>query len=256
MFRMTLVWLVISFPFSLPLGVFYGSNGLIIGILIGFVILMMVGWFAEWVVVRVHHGSRKTPIGLRKTMHRVLESYRMEHGNVVKPHLLIYPDPSPNAVCCRGIGTNGTVLVSQGMTALLNEVELRYVLRECLFRCESSRTVVSTICGVLASLALGSAPRQWVNTALLGGVLAGLTQPTNHKKTPTPGGMTPVAAMRFLLFYPFVKFLLRLGRQKHHLEVTPENDLARVNATHKLKGVWDYIAKPEYLHLYLLHNSR
>lgn len=97
-----------------------------------------------------------------------------------KPRILISRDPLPRAWILRAAGGTGRILLTQGLLALLNEEELRAVLRCAVIRLAGARMPYRTFCASLAARLDLFLPR---------------------------GGLTPLKAIVGCMLYPLARFL-------------------------------------------------
>jgi hypothetical protein len=160
--------------------------------------MLFIAWKSEYIVARVHRASSVIPDGLHRTLELALS------GDIEKqwPHLLVFSDPSPNALIIRSWGGSGTILVSQGLVALLNEEELRAILQLCVLRLKEPGIAFQSFCFIFALGALSFAPRPWVNL-----VFTGRTLPRVEERL-----LGPCSALGFLVLFPVVRFFLYFGR--------------------------------------------
>src|SRR4051794_1543400 len=81
-------------------------------------LLLMASLAAESVIVRSHRVVEgETGAGLDRSLEHALE------GAGRLPRIRIYEEPAPNAVVVRSFFGKGTILVSRGLVALLDERE-------------------------------------------------------------------------------------------------------------------------------------
>lgn len=202
-FRFVLMSLICSIPGILMGLAFFGPMGGCCGLGISLLGLCCGSLWSERGVSRAHSIEPNTPQGLDRSLEVAAHSISaiLEISEPL-PRLLVFADPSPNALAVRSLGGRGTILLSQGLISLLNEDELREVLILCLLRLKQSSIVFQSFCAILAIWALGFAPRPWVNL-----VFAGKTLSTREEQL-----LSPVSGVGFLVFFPVARFIFNLGK--------------------------------------------
>lgn len=230
----------------------FGPAGLVFGSIVAFAGVAIVGFLTERLILRFYPPVTEAPVGLQRTLERVAQIHEVRRV----PKIYVFADPSPNALVARSIGGTGTLLISQGMAALLNEAELRAVLTLCLYRNQRIDLVAQTLSATLASGLLRLAPRQWVATLLVG-------QPSRLDRKPSlkAVSLTVLGFCVFLAILPLVRAILSLGGTFRILEVeapvaTPDAALQQANALRKIEkaaGSWGIEASPATLSLCLHH---
>jgi hypothetical protein len=136
-----------------------GRLGAVIGAAGTYCLWVVIGMRAETWLIRAHHAREARIQGLSQAFERI--------GIDPKPfRIMVYPDPSPNALIARSpISGRGLLLLSQGLFASLNELELRAVLSECAARLESPGLGMATYSAALCFRLLTLAPGDWVDAA-------------------------------------------------------------------------------------------
>ena len=218
-----------------------GYGGVLTALLLFYFLILAVGFTAEKIVARSHHALEECPIGLQRTLSRVLEQAGIPVSR--SPRLLLFPDPVPNAVIARSLGSNGLILISQGLVSRMSEQELRSVIRHCVKSCRPTTTAATSICAVFASATLRLAPKRWVEMALE-------SESCSPSRKATDLG--PLGAVGFLIFFPLARILIKLGgRIKWDTEKsTSEMQTAMLKIQTSLSG-WDLGWNPGFDSLYL-----
>lgn len=196
--RLFLLVSLLTVPFTGLGGAFFGIKGAILGTVIVWLGLFFAALWAEKGIARAHGATSQVPKGLARSLDRVL----MEEKSSLRPRVMVYSDASPNALAIASLGGPGTILLSQGLIALLNEEELRVVLLLCLSRLKESGIRFQSFCSILAVWALGFAPPAWVGLVFSGKVLSKSDEGLLH----------PPAVVGFLVVFPLARLFLRLGK--------------------------------------------
>ena len=217
--RLFLISLIFGVPFSLLGLIMFGKWGALalgIGTLLS---LFCLACFSESGIARVHRAALHVPPGLDHSLAFSAQAAFSEED--ILPRIMVFPEPRPKAFAVRAIGSRGTILLSQGLIAVLNEAELRTLLTACIIKIRKRGSVFQSFCCFLALSILSLAPRVWNSLLLRGKSLS----PSEERK------LSPLSALVFLVFYPFARFLLACGRlpgeQKGpvHLEIPMERIL-------------------------------
>jgi hypothetical protein len=195
--RLIFISILLMIPPALIGSAILGREGVIVGIILALTGIFVIAIGAEKGIILAHGATIEIPKGLKRSLEKILEELYQK-----KLRILIYPDPTPNALVIRSFGGSGTVLLSQGLVALLNEEEVRSVLRLCLVRIREPGIVFQSFCSLLAVWSLSFAPRLWVNLVFAGRTLTRIEERL----------LSPISAIGFLVLFPFARFLLNLGR--------------------------------------------
>lgn len=190
-FQFLSLFLVASFLSGILGALFFGFNGACSGGLLTNFFLIWIAFFSEQVMIRALRAQAPSP--------GVLNSYWasiQEQGSCPSdmPQLLIYADPLPNALSVRRMAGNGSILLSTGLLAQMSEAELRAVLKANLFCVRQARWAFSSLCACLLFGLLKLAPRTWVDG-----------------KRPVRLNESAWVAGYFLLLFPWIRFLLKMG---------------------------------------------
>ncbi len=184
------------------------NPGAAAGTLTGLLALLTISFCSERVILRKFSGTRELPMGLAKSLEYGMAG--LADLEELRPKLAVFPSSAPNAVVVRELGSPGTLLLSQGLLALLSEPELRSILRLCAVELRSPGIRIRSLSAVLALWVLELAPRNWVETILTG------------RRIPKPNSknsLGPFSAMLFLLLFPAARSFLALSRRSSHFTV-------------------------------------
>jgi hypothetical protein len=199
--KLLLILVIFSIPTVLFGFLLFGNYGAVGGLILPLTWLLLTALSAEYRLARTLRANAEVPAGLSHSLEWVANR---RGGNEKLPQILVYCDPSPNLLITRSLGRNGTIFLSQGLIAYLNEEELRATLKLSLSRIKQSGIVFHSFCLVLAFGLLKISPGSWVNLVEGERVLT----PKQEQY------LTPISALGFLVMFPFVRFFLKLG----HLE--------------------------------------
>lgn len=139
---------------------------------------------SEWGTLRLYRGQLPRSFGLRNSY----EMAQSESPDSLKsrPALMLYPDPVPNVFVLRSLFGKGLFLLSDGFISILDEEELRFVLRGAIKHLGRPEVVIQSSCIFALTLIQRSiaVPRQ---------------------------GVSVRRAIRMLLLYPWETFFRWLG---------------------------------------------
>jgi heat shock protein HtpX len=241
--RLALFGLICSLP-ALVLGTALGGcSGAFIGVVLSLGSVLLVALTSEYLIAKVYQARAEIPRGLSRSLELTLSNIP---GKRKLPKLLIYSDPAPNILVIRSLGGSGSVLVSQGLIALLNEEELRAVFQFCLGRISTLGIVFQSVCSLLALWILTVSPHTWVNL-----VFVGRTLPSREEAL-----LSPFSALSFFVLFPLAQFFLNLGRfPKRRKEISqPESTFSRAMQKISLSiHIWGAGKRYGTSSLHLLH---
>ena len=187
---------ILSF-FPVLLGAaFSGGMGALVGLFLSLFVVAVVAMTSERIIVQAYSAHSRIPAGLGRSLDLVLGG-----TGRTSPRILIYAEPYPNALVVRQLGGAGSILVSQGMVALLNDVELREVMKMCLVRLKEPTLVFQSLSSVFAMGVLSLIPSSW-SQLVFAGKLPGKTQTKE---------LGPFSTLVFLILFPVVQFFLNTG---------------------------------------------
>ncbi|MEO5969393.1 MAG: hypothetical protein ABIQ95_05660 [Bdellovibrionia bacterium] len=172
------------------------SSGAFIGLIFSLLIIASVAMTSEKTISQIYGAHSRIPEGLEQTLNLVLEG-----AGSLSPRILIYSDSYPNALVVRQIGGRGSILMSQGMVALLNDMELREVMKMCLARLKERTLLFQSLSSVFAVGVFGLIPSAWSKLVFIG------QTPTKSEKTE----LGPFSTLVFLILFPIVQFFLYAG---------------------------------------------
>jgi hypothetical protein len=134
-----------------------------------------------------------------------------------KPVVLIVPDPLPNAMVWRSLGSPGRIVLSQGLVDLIEEKDLRIIIREGVSCVRHASVPAATFCAAVELL---------------------LRERFSSLRT-AGEGMTPQRAFTVAMLFPVLKFLRRRKEKLDLLSRTPQGltDLMQsIDRIRKLHG--------------------
>lgn len=204
----TLLLPLLGFLVFLPLKVLLISLAAVA--IVAFVLVISL---AEWGTLRLYRGQLPRSFGLRNSY----ESAQAESPVQLKarPGLMIFPDPVPNVFVLRSVFGKGLFLFSDGFVSILDEDELRFVLRSAIEHLGRPEVVVQSSCIFALTLI--------------------------QRNVRVPGdGVSVFRAVRMLVLYPWEKFFRYLAD-----EVT--NRVGQSTGQHFVRGA-SKLARAEQLY--------
>ena len=166
-------------------------------------------------------------VGFQRTLDRVI--FELGDDRESRPRLLIFRDPAPALLVFRRPGTNGTVLISQGMIPLLNETELRCLVQYAVKRCRDQGITLSTFCSYLSVLIFKWAPLGWARLMFTEGRIVLPSSDTN---------LGVFTAFRFSMVYFAIRFLSWLGHPPRLIRAEDPVALAAVQKINQTLQIW------------------
>jgi hypothetical protein len=192
-------WLLASALTSLPSVILFALPGGIPGVLAGWIVgisaTVILGFFPERILARLHRAKFPQEPGLERSLSRVGGP---AHGSF--PRVLVFPDPAINVLVARSLGSSGSILVSQGLLNAAGEEDLRDILAESLQRIEKPEILLRSYCAMMACAVLELAPQSWVRAAL-GGM-------SGKGKSKESG---PLSFLGFIMAFPVARAWMQLG---------------------------------------------
>ena len=190
-----ILWLAVSIalPFA-ALGYLAGHlRGVVIAEGFALTLALAAAIRAEKAFLRIYRVKPEPPASVQRSLDRVLAAMGGRG-----PKVFSFSDPAPQALISKGLGSRGSILLSEGLLGTLSEAELREILRASVLRLRSRGASFQTLCAWLTHLAFELAPQSWVG--LLFGELRW------HE------GLGALGALRFLAVFSVARFFVDLGR--------------------------------------------
>src|SRR5690242_15207151 len=122
-YRLFFMSFAISVPYFFVGFALYGVKGAGVGLVLAVGTLLFGALYAEYGVRRASKAELRSPQGMVRSVELAIS-----HLGGIPPRILIYADPFPNVLVAKSLGSRGTVFLSQGLIALLNDLELQNVL--------------------------------------------------------------------------------------------------------------------------------
>lgn len=175
-----------------------GSAGLWFALVLAGAMNVGAYWFADRIVLRMHHAREVTPA-------QAPELYAMVHqlavrANLPMPTVYIIPEDAPNAFATGRNPRNGVVAVTEGLLRALDRGEVAAVIAHELGHIKHRDTLVmaiaATFAGALSMLA---------NAAIFGSLLGG-----GHSSDDEEGG-SPLAGLLGVLVAPLAATLVQMS---------------------------------------------
>ena len=171
---------------------------------LGFLIIsgiFLLAFGCERFVLFFYRPSLKLPEGLTRSLHWAMR-FTGNSGNI--PGVVILNEPHPYILVLRGLGSSGTLVLSQGLLALFSEKELEGVLVRCLESLQKPGIVWQTVCCFFAQGIFGLAPKKWSK----------LLMEERKLTTREEVGLNPISTVAFWMVYPLLESFLRQGRKR------------------------------------------
>ena len=180
-------------------GAVFGSSGAFMGLILSLLVIVGVAMTSEKTIAQIYGAHSQIPGGLGRSLTLI-----SENEGRTSPRLLIYSDSYPNALVVREIGGRGSILMSQGMIALLNAAELREIMKICLGRLKEPLLIFQSLSSVFAVGVLRLIPRSWAKLVYVG-------QPGQLHDNKDKTELSPFSTFVFLILNPVVQFFLYTG---------------------------------------------
>ncbi|MDQ3646840.1 MAG: zinc metalloprotease HtpX [Actinomycetota bacterium] len=128
---------------------FLGPSGATIGLIIAFLFVGGSYWFSDKLAIRA---SRAVPVSESEApgLYRMMRDLTMA-AQMPMPRLCMTPDPQPNAFATGRNEKNAVVAVTQGITKLLSEDELRGVLAHELAHIKNRDILIGSVAAAIAT---------------------------------------------------------------------------------------------------------
>lgn len=236
--RSLLVLLVLTAPVA-AIGFWLQSSvGAAAGAIAGALFWVFVMFWAEH-GIRLSIGAKEEmPAGVLRTSIVAASSLPYQ-----APRVVVYEETAPNAIVARSFWSRGTVMVSQGLIALLDEQELRAIIRLAHARARSPGIVLQTFCAFFSVLLFLLVPQSWSKLFFSG-------RPLHRGEEQL---LSPASMLRFLLIFPATRFFLNASQMPRDLIITnwptgPNgNGDAAISALHKIArsvSIWGPTRSP------------
>jgi heat shock protein HtpX len=128
---------------------FLGPSGATIGLIIAFVTVGGSYWFSDKIAIRT---SRAVPLSEAQApgLYRMMRELTMA-AQMPMPRLYMTPDPQPNAFATGRNEKTAVVAVTQGITKLLDEDELRGVMAHELAHIKNRDILIGSVAAAIAT---------------------------------------------------------------------------------------------------------
>lgn len=149
-----------------------------------FLLSFIFNFFLESISAQLHRAKPVETKGLIRSVHWV-----SDETGVHSPKLFLASDPVPWVKVVRSyFNKEGSILLSQGMINLLNESELRAVIKKSLTCLQMPKLPLQSYCDTLSLIILKGTPRPFFN----------------RKKSKN---LSPLNFMGWIFILPWIKFL-------------------------------------------------
>ena len=148
-------------------GGLYGGNGALIGLAIGLVFVGASYWFSDTIAIKA---ARAQPVSERDApqLYRIMRELTLA-ANMPMPRLYMTPDMQPNAFATGRNEKKAVVAVTQGLTELLSEDEMRGVLAHELAHVRNNDILIGSVAAAVA-MGITFIARMAMWGAMFGGV--------------------------------------------------------------------------------------
>lgn len=211
-----------------------------VGLFLASGVLLLSALCAERAVKKVCKATDRASPGMARTIELVMR----QHPAAV-PRVLIYPDPFPNALVVRSLGSTGTLFLSQGLIALLTDQELQAILGMCIEALGRPGILLQSFSSTLALWVLSGWPEAWRNL-----VFPGRLKWKEQKRI-----LSPLSTLPILVLFPVALVFYRLG----HLQLPEpqssrldENRSIAVRKINQTLRIWGLSERREPLSLFSL----
>lgn len=192
------IFLFFYLPSAVFLCVILGGRGVWIGAGVSGLILFGLLLGSEKLLSQMYQAHLEIPQGLKRSLELAIQG---RHGEL--PQILAFPEPTPHILCARSLGQKGTIFVSQGLLAFLNETELRRVLNLCDLKLQRKEILFQSLCATMVLLLLRISPLSWSQLIISSQKIGSKDQK----------GLTPFSLLVFSLFPPIIQFFRKAGSQ-------------------------------------------
>lgn len=224
--RVILIGFSVSFPNVVIGGALRGVRGAEVGLLLGFGIILFSALRAERVVKKVCRATSQTSPGIARTI-----ELAMAKTNFAIPRVLVYADPFPNVLVVKSLGSKGSIFLSQGLIAQLNDFEIQAILGMCIESLNRPGVLLHSLSSSLALWILSFWPESWKN----------LMFPSQIKWRENKENLSPLSAIPLLILFPIALLFYKLGQipaQKGPKNLSDENRAAALRKTNQTLRIW------------------
>ena len=129
-------------------GSLFGRGGALLGLLIGLVFVGVSYWFSDTIAIKA---ARARPVSEQEApeLYRMVRDLTMR-ANMPMPKLFITPSEQPNAFATGRNENHAAVAVTQGITKILSEDELRGVLAHELSHVKNNDILIGSVAAAAA----------------------------------------------------------------------------------------------------------
>lgn len=188
----------------LPAGIGFALaewQGALAGFVVADFLLILAAVRSEQGLERRLNATAEVPSGLGISFAMAYREAVQDSGfELSRPRIAVFRDPVPAVLVVRGLGSSGVILLSQGLLGILDEKELRAVLRIALHRNEEPEWIFNCLCAYLGSALLGITPRSWRRIFFQG------------EHGAEGGDVSVRATVALLILLPMIHFFARMIR--------------------------------------------
>jgi heat shock protein HtpX len=225
-----------------------GRGGLVIALVLGGVMNFAAYWFSDKIVLRMH-GAREVSPAEAPQLYGMVQELALK-ANMPMPKVYVMPEDAPNAFATGRNPKHAAVAVTEGITRLLDQRELRGVLAHELGHVKNRDTLIMTV-----SAAFAGAMSTIANLAMWNALLGG----GDDEDSPNP-----IVAMLGMLVAPIAATLIQLAISRSREYLADEwagrltgDTLALASALRKIEA-WSarvpmHAGAPATAHLFIIN---
>lgn len=130
------------------IGAFFGTGGLVIGLVIGLLFVGGTFWFSDKIAVAA---ARAKPVSREEAprLYQIVEELA-QRNDMPMPRLYVSPQPQPNAFATGRGPKHAVVAVTQGILEVLDDAELRAVLAHELSHVRNRDILIGSVAAAIA----------------------------------------------------------------------------------------------------------
>jgi heat shock protein HtpX len=179
-------------------GYFGGGSGAFIGLAIGLVFVGGCYWFSDKIAIKA---SRAQPLDEAEApgIYRMVRELTTA-ANMPMPRLYITPDQQPNAFATGRNERTAVVAVTQGITQILSEDELRGVISHELAHIRNKDILIGSVAAAIA-MGITFMARMLMWGAMFGGMGG----------SDDEGGGNPLGALALMILAPIAAMMLQMA---------------------------------------------
>jgi len=132
------------------IGSFWGTSGLIIGLIFAIVLNFGSYWFSDKIVLRMYHAKQVSESEAPRLHKLVREVTQL--ANLPMPKVYIVPTKNPNAFATGRNPKNAAIACTEGILELLNDDELKGVIAHEASHIKNRDTLIQVVAATIAGV--------------------------------------------------------------------------------------------------------